>query len=181
MTAAAWTWVSALACMLVISIVFGIGAAVSGVMSVLGRGSFGWPWDLARSVGAALVPFVLGASAWAAAYGSAEHHSPLRALSGTAAGLVVFVALALGREPTAAIAGLGVAWALAVPFEHWIRPLLRVLPVALVVAGGLLVGALMWPVAAAIAIASPVVAGFTVLLGDHLYRRLIRRATPEPR
>lgn len=170
--AAVWAWVAATAALVVAAVVGLVGAIVSVIGVVFSDGTFSIPWQWVRGVGAALTPFVLGASTWAAANTSGDRHAALRGVIGTAVGLLVGVPLALLGAITSAVAGFGVAWSLAVPFETWLRPAIRIAAVALVVGVGWSFGAQPFWTAVGVVVVSPAIAAIAFLAGDWTWKGL---------
>ena len=113
----------------------GIGALVSLISSWFSDAEFGWPWELVRALGSVFGPFAVASATWAAAYVATERAPAGRALIGTVAGIGLLVLLVRLEWLTALAGAAAIAWTLAIPFEHWVRPALRVAPAVIGVVG----------------------------------------------
>ena len=166
-----WSFVAAAAAA-AIAVIVGLVATIAIAVASLFDPDVGAaiPWELIRIVALALVPVAFVAAVWTAAYGSGHARAGLRTLIGGVAGLAVLAVLAALDTPVLLLAGLAVAWAVAIPFEHWGRPGLRLVwPATAAVSGAILFpdpGPLLLAVLLAL---SPPVAAATVWLGDLIW------------
>lgn len=173
--ATTWAWVAILGTATVTVVVGGVGALVALVRSWLDGTDWAFPWDAVRLTAWVGVPAVLVASTWAATYASSQRHLwrvVPAVILGAASAFVIFSTSAL----SAAVAGLGTAWAVAIPFDRWSRVATRVGALGLTVAATLAVPELdQWWLFAIAAVATPVASAVSVWIADSAWKAGVRR------
>ncbi|NNF63897.1 MAG: hypothetical protein HKN07_06525 [Acidimicrobiia bacterium] len=173
--ATTWAWVTVLVTLLSASLVGGVGALVALVRSWLDGVDWAFPWDAVRLTAWVGAPAALIASTWAATYASSQRHMwrvVPAVIFGGATAFVVFSGSAL----SAAVAGLGSAWGLAIPFDRWSRAASRIGALGLAVAATLVVPEpdRWWMIAIAVP-AVPVVSAASVWMADSAWKAAVKR------
>lgn len=173
--ATTWAWVAMLATVAIAALVGGVGSVVALVRSWLDTIDWMFPWSAVRTAVWVGVPAVLVASTWAATYASAQRHLwrvVPAAVLGSAMAFVFFSASPL----SAAVAGLGTAWALAIPFDRWSRLASRLGGLGVAVVAALFVPETeLWWWIGLEALAAPVTSGAAVWIADSAWKAAVRR------
>ena len=174
----AWSYVAALAALLVVGVATLVALLVILVIYLLDFSTreldLATVWSPAIVVGWIVGPIAVGISVWVGAYGSTQRDSIRRGTLAVGAAAVGAVFMwFIGSLGIVAVA-LAAGWAFAIPAEHAGRWLVRVLAVL-----GVLPFYPIWDdvgvgVIVLAALSGPVVAGMSVLIGDLAWMAMLR-------
>ena len=173
-----WAYVAGLAASMLMALAAGVALAANGIIYLAdyGRRTFETT-DVLSAVSLVfwiVVPLAFGLSVWSATYASTTSQSVARGAVAIAAGALLGLLFHLSGFSGAALAGLGLGWAIAVPAEHPTRWAVRAaLPV--------LVGAMIFPrwdglslqIVVLVLAITPALAGLFVWLSDVAYQGLV--------
>ncbi|MDH3498976.1 MAG: hypothetical protein OEM97_02540 [Acidimicrobiia bacterium] len=173
-----WAYVAGIAAALLMLLAAGVAFAVNGIIYLADYGSR--TFETAEIIAAVItvfwivVPVAFGVSVWSSAYASTTAQSVARGAAGIIAGATLALLFHLSGLSGAALAGLGLGWAIAIPAEHPTRWAVRaVLPVVI---GGLLFPhweGLGLPLVVVVLVLMPALAGLFVWLSDIAYHGLV--------